>query len=299
MIALKDQLYLGDCIEIMKSIPNNSIAGCITDPPYNYEFIGRNWDVEEIERRKRRVKNSSTLVKNIPYGSGLAGGVRNKAWYKKNRENIVEYQQWCEQWGKELYRITKPGALVLVFNSTRTIAQVQVSLENVGFYARDIIVWKKQSGIPKGLNVAKKLAKMGYEDADKWEGWHSCLRNEWEAIAVVQKPLINNYITTLQETGVGLFKAKSDMGFQSNIIENIHRDNLDEYNIHCTVKPLELIEKLVDLTMPKSEDNILIDPFLGSGTTAVACKKKNIHYLGIEICNEYLDIAKRRLQDMK
>ena len=124
MIALKDQLYLGDCIEIMKSIPNNSIAGCITDPPYNYEFIGRNWDVEEIERRKRRVKNSSTLVKNIPYGSGLAGGVRNKAWYKKNRENIVEYQQWCEQWGKELYRITKPGALVLVFNSTRTIAQV-------------------------------------------------------------------------------------------------------------------------------------------------------------------------------
>lgn len=61
---LKNKIYLGNCIEIMKQIPNQSIAGCITDPPYNYEFIGRNWDKEEIERRKDRVKNStSTLVK--------------------------------------------------------------------------------------------------------------------------------------------------------------------------------------------------------------------------------------------
>ena len=55
----------------------------------------------------------------------------------------------------------KPGALVLIFNSTRTIAQVQVSMENVGFYARDIMVWRRQSGIPKGLNVSKKIRKNG------------------------------------------------------------------------------------------------------------------------------------------
>ena len=114
----------------MKKIPDQSIAGCITDPPYNYEFIGRNWNKEEIDRRKDRVKDSSsTLVKNIPYGSGLAGGVRNAAWYKKNRDNILEYENWCEEWGTELFRIVKPGALVLIFNSTRTIAQVQVSME--------------------------------------------------------------------------------------------------------------------------------------------------------------------------
>lgn len=293
-MELKNQLYLGDCIKIMQQIPDNSIAGCITDPPYNYEFIGKDWNNEEIKRRTERVKdNSSTLVKNIPYGSGLAGGIRNKNWYDKNRKNIIDYSKWCETWGKELYRVTKAGALVLVFNSTRTIAHVQVSLENVGFYARDIIVWRRQSGIPKGLNVSKKLEKMGYKNASAWEGWHSCLRNEWEAICVVQKPLINNYITTLKENNVGLFKAKSDIGFQSNIIENVNRDNLEDYNIHCTVKPLELIEKLVDLTMPISEDNIVIDPFLGSGTTAVACKKKGINYLGIEISKEYIDIAKK------
>ena len=219
----RNKILNGDCLEVMKQLPDNSIATCITDPPYNYEFIGRNWDVKEIKRRTERVQNSNTLVKNIPYGSGLAGGVRNERWYKKNRDNIVEYQKWIEDWGKELYRILKPGALVFTFNSTRTIAQVQVALENVGFYARDIMVYRRHSGIPKGLNVAKKLEKMGAENPEQWEGWHSALRNEWEAISVVQKPLINNYIETLQKYNVGLFHAKTEEGFQSNIIENIKR----------------------------------------------------------------------------
>lgn len=140
---------------------------------------------------------------------------------------------------------------------------------------------------------------MGYEDYEKWEGWHSCLRNEWEAICVVQKPLENNYINTLEKYDVGLFNAKSEKGFQSNIIENIKRDDLEEYNIHCTVKPLELIKRLIELTLPIRENNILIDPFLGSGTTAVACKMLGVPYLGIEICQDYIDIANRRLVDMK
>lgn len=298
-MKLKDMIYCGDCIQIMKQIPNETIAGCITDPPYNYEFIGRNWDNTEIKRRINRIKNSSTLVKNIPYGSGLSGGTRNATWYKRNKQNTLDYQKWCEDWGTELFRITKPGALILIFNSTRTVAQVQVAMENVGFYARDMIVWRRQSGIPKGLNVAKKLEKMGYKNAEQWNGWHSCLRNEWEAICVVQKPLINNYITTLQKSGVGLFNTISESGFQSNIIEGIKRDDLENYNIHCTVKPLDLIEKLIRMTIPMAEDNILIDPFIGSGTTAVACKKLGIHYLGIDISDEYVNIATKRLEDLK
>ena len=49
---LKNKIYLGNCIEIMKQIPNQSIAGCVTDPPYNYEFIGRNWDKKKLKEEK-------------------------------------------------------------------------------------------------------------------------------------------------------------------------------------------------------------------------------------------------------
>ena len=51
-----NKIYNQDCIHGMKKIEDNSIATCITDPPYNYEFIGKNWDNEEIKRRINKVK---------------------------------------------------------------------------------------------------------------------------------------------------------------------------------------------------------------------------------------------------
>ena len=92
----------GDCRDILFELQAESISCVITDPPYNYEFIGRTWDHAEINRRLTRIQHSSTLVKNIPYGSGLAGGVRNERWYERNRENIVAYRKWCAEWSKRV-----------------------------------------------------------------------------------------------------------------------------------------------------------------------------------------------------
>ena len=202
---LVNTVLLGDCRAVMKKVPDNYVSACITAPPYNYEFIGHKWDNSEIQRRMERVnnKNSKTLVKNIPYGSGLAGGVRNKKWYQRNRENILDDEHWCFQWGEQLFRICKPGATILRFNSTRTVAHVQVALANAGVYARDIMVYRRSSGIPKGINIKQKLEEKGDDNAEQWEGWHSCLRNEWEAICILQKPLQNNYTETVVNYGTG------------------------------------------------------------------------------------------------
>ena len=65
-------------------------------------------------------------------------------------------------------------------------------------------------------------------------------------------------------------------------------------NFHPTVKSLKLMEYLVKLvTLP---DGIVLDPFLGSGTTAVACKKLNKGCIGIELNQEYVDIANARIK---
>ena len=289
-----------DCIEGMKLLDDDTISVCITDPPYDYEVIGQTWNNKEIERRLEKIKSdkeSTTLVKNIPYGNGLAGGIRNKRWYERNRESTLNYEKWTEEWGRELFRVMKSGGLAFVFNSSRSVAHTQVALENVGFYARDIIVWRRNSGIPKGLNVAKKLQKLGREDYKEWEGWHSCFRSEWEAICVVQKPLINNYIETLEKNNIGLLKVKSDEGFKSNIIENIQRDKKDEFNNHVTVKPTELIKELLEISVPKG-NNVVLDCFMGSGTTALCCKEKGIDYIGFEINKEYCDIIEKRLDSI-
>lgn len=294
----KNVLLLGDATERMKSIPDNSVDCCITDPPYNYEFIGKNWDENEIERRCKKVENSSTLVKNIPYGSALAGGKRDAKWYKRNADNIFAYRNWIQEWAKELFRILKPGAYVFVFNSSRTIAHVQIAMESVGFYARDIIVWRRNSGIPKGLNISKKMEKMGDMDFGYWKGWHSCLRNEWEGISLVQKPLEDNYLTTLKKFSVGLLNTRiNSESFQSNIIENIGRDKIDDYNSHPTVKPLSLIRCLLRLVVVRDINFTVIDPFIGSGTTAIAALCEGVNFIGIDKSEKYLGIASRRINE--
>lgn len=290
------RLLEGDCISILDQIKENSVSACITDPPYNYEFVGHKWNHSEIERRTSRIANSSTLVKNLPYGSGLAGGIRNPKWYKRNRDNILEYQEWCYSWAKNVFRVCKPGAFTAVFNSTRTAAHVQVAFERAGFYARDIIVYRRASGIPKGLNLSAQLKKNGRSDYAEWQRWHSALRGEWEAIVLLQKPLINNYITTFNEYGVGLLQAINDDGsFQSNILEGYSERKSELFNVHCTVKPLPLMEKLVNMLVPEGQAHVVLDPFAGSGTTLVAAQRLGRSYCGIEIVPEYIDIIKRRL----
>lgn len=301
MKKIKNIIYNEDCIEGLIDVETNSVDACITDPPYNYEFVGHKWDHDEINRRMERVKNSNTLVKHIPYGSGLAGGVRNTRWYEKNAQNIIDYRDWTEKWAQEVFRVMKPGAYIMVFNSTRTIAHVQVALESVGFYARDIIVWKKNSGIPKGINLSKKLQKEGVVGAEKWEGWHSALRNEWEAIALLQKPLENNYPNTVQKWGVGVMKTiNKDGSFQSNILNGIPREVKEDFNVHCTVKPVNLIERLIGMIVPEPRsDKIVLDPFMGSGTTAVAAVNLGVGYLGFEVVKDYVAIANNRVSKIK
>ncbi len=293
-----NNILSGDCRQVMSLLPSECISACITDPPYNYEFIGHTWNAAEINRRMERVheEGSKTLVKHIPYGSGLAGGTRNANWYRRNRANILEYEDWCYQWAIELFRLCKPGATVLAFNSTRTVAHLQVALEKAGFYAKDILVYRRPSGIPKGAHIKKQLEKKGYPDAAAWEGWHSCLRNEWEAICVLQKPLKNNYVSTFLEYGTGLFYTKTkDDGFQSNIIEFRERPKNEHFNIHCTVKPVSLMKRLIEIFVPKTKDCLLLDPFAGSGSTLVAAQELGVPYLGIEIIPEYVDIINQRL----
>lgn len=228
------------------------------------------------------------------------GGVRNTRWYQRNRENIQDYSKWCRRWGEQLFRICKPSAIVAVFNSTRTIAHVQVALEECGFYARDVLVYRRSSGIPKGFNAEAKLKITNPNSVEKWRGWHSCFRSEWEGVVVVQKPLENNYLETLLKYGVGLFNTKTNEGrFQSNIFENLPREKRESFNVHCTVKPLSLMRRLVELFVPIGEENVVIDPFAGSGTTLVAAKELKRTFIGIEIVKEYIPIIETRLASIE
>jgi site-specific DNA-methyltransferase (adenine-specific) len=66
-------------------------------------------------------------------------------------------------------------------------------------------------------------------------------------------------------------------------------------NNHPTVKPVKLMQYLVRLVTPK--DGVCLDPFMGSGTTGVACKNLNRNFIGIELDEQYFEIAQQRINN--
>jgi len=86
-------------------------------------------------------------------------------------------------------------------------------------------------------------------------------------------------------------KERIENGEQTN--RRTNEQALKSKNFHPTVKPLSLMRYLVKLVCPK--DSICIDPFVGSGTTAMACKSEGIHYIGIDKTEEYVEIARKRV----
>jgi site-specific DNA-methyltransferase (adenine-specific) len=91
--------------------------------------------------------------------------------------------------------------------------------------------------------------------------------------------------------------AYSSFDFVTRIIVMNRAELLRDGTKHPTQKPYRLFKQII--TKHSSENQIILDPFLGSGTTAVACELMNRNYIGIEISPEYCEIARKRVQEAK
>jgi len=118
-----NKVIQGDCLEVMKNIPDNSIDTIITDPPYGLEFMGKDWD--------------------------------------KFKEGENSYQLFSYNWAKECLRVAKPGATLLCFGGTRTWHRLACGIEDAGWEIRDTLMWLYGSGFPKSLNIGKEIDKRG------------------------------------------------------------------------------------------------------------------------------------------
>jgi site-specific DNA-methyltransferase (adenine-specific) len=95
--------------------------------------------------------------------------------------------------------------------------------------------------------------------------------------------------------GLSGFDDKVTTDGRNKSIDNaFNRGETKRKNIHPTVKPIDLMQYLVRLVTPKG--GICLDPYLGSGTTAIACKSEKINYIGIELEPEYAKIAEARIK---
>lgn len=146
------KLVHGDCVEVMKRLPDNSIDSIVTDPPYAIDFMGKDWDgaggmLGQIAKGEEKSE----------HGPQARGGSHNQGFYAN--DNRV-FQAWSERWLREAFRVLKPGGHALVFGATRTWHRQAVAAEDAGFEIRDqIMAWMYGTGFPKGLDISKAIDK--------------------------------------------------------------------------------------------------------------------------------------------
>ena len=117
-------LWHGDCLDVLRTLPDASVDAVVTDPPYLLGFMGREWDT------------------------------------KAGHEHLDWHRAWCD----EAFRVLKPGGHLLAFGGTRTWHRLACAVEDAGFEVRDSIAWLYGSGFPKSLDVSKAIDKQRTED---------------------------------------------------------------------------------------------------------------------------------------
>ena len=264
-----DSVVCGDSIEMLKSFPNDCIDLIVTSPPY-------------ADKRKNTY-----------------GGIHPD-----------KYVQWFLPIAAELKRVLKPtGTFILnikegVVSGERHTCVIELILEmrKQGWLWTEEYIWHKKNSYP-----------------GKWpnrfrDAWEHCLQfNKEKSFAMYQESVMvpmgdwaKSRLRNLSRTDLIRDNSKVGSGFGKRIANWIGRDMAYPDNVlhmatesgnknHSAAFPVSLPEWFIKLfTKP---DDVVLDPFLGSGTTAVAAKINNRRYIGIDISKEFCNISEKRIKN--
>jgi site-specific DNA-methyltransferase (adenine-specific) len=207
---------------------------------------------------------------------------------------------------------------------------VSKAIDKTKGYKREVIGKMKTKKF-KGAQYVGKYVGSDYIDvtapaspqAKQWEGWGTALKPAYEPILLVRKPLICSVAENVLKHGTGginIDACRIGSRYPMNVILDEHASNLldiqapnvnrffycakalpnerqaglDGLNIHPTVKPIELMKYLCKLITPPG--GTILEPFLGSGTTAIAANLLDFECIGIERELEYVKVAEARLK---
>ena len=266
----KNSIIYGDCEEVLKDLPDNCIDLVFTSPPY-------------VQCRRKTY-----------------GGIHPD-----------EYVEWFLPKSEQFLRVLKPtGTFILnikekAINGERNtyVIELILKMKEQGWLWTEEFVWHKKNCYP-----------------GKWpnrfrDAWERCLQfnkqkkfNMYqEAVMVPTGDWAKTRLRKLSETDKRRDESKAKSGFGKNISNWIGRDKAYPTNVlhlatecanrnHSAAFPLALPSWFIKLFTEKHD--LVLDPFVGSGTTAMAAKQLERAYIGIDSNPEYCDAAKAKLRDV-
>lgn len=220
------KLIQGDCIEMMRTLPDQSIDAIITDPPYNIA----------------KKNNFKTMGR-----AGIDFGEWDKGF------DLFSYID-------EIPRILSKNGSVVIFNDWKNIGNIARYCEEKGLVIKDLLRWKKTNPMPRNRD---RRYITDYEVAV----WCVNKKSKWT------------------------FNRLSDTYQRPEFVGSLTSGK--EKTSHSTQKPLWLMEEI--LKIHTNENDTVLDMFMGSGTTMVACQNLNRNGIGIELDKDYFKIAEKRI----
>ncbi|MEE5162218.1 site-specific DNA-methyltransferase [Pseudomonas alliivorans] len=186
------ELHLGDCLEVMRSLPANSVDSVVTDPPYGIRFMGKSWDGQDIEDRAAYRASMPSHAEACGPNGGHRSVAAEAGKYDLTPAGMRAFQAFTLEWATEALRVLKPGGHLLSFAAARTYHHMAVGIEMAGFEIRDQIMWVFGSGFPKSHNLRGDQA-----------GWGTALKPAHEPICMARKPFPGTVAENVEQYGTG------------------------------------------------------------------------------------------------
>jgi site-specific DNA-methyltransferase (adenine-specific)/modification methylase len=257
---LMNKIFKSDCVNFMTNkLSPSSIDMIFADPPYN--LSGKSLKLE--------------------------GNTTGGDWYKVNEEWDTyvgdDYQQFCDDWIAAAKRVLKDNGSIYVCASQHNLANIMASLEKCGLKVNNVIVWQKSNPMP---NMTRRVFTHSVEFvvwAVAGKGW------------IFNAEELKRINPDQQKDGSP--RAMRDV-WTFPVVQGQERlRNDDGRALHPTQKPLELVKRTIVASTNKG--GIVFDPFMGSGTTAVAAKTLGRKYVGTEMNAKYIAAARKRITKAK
>ncbi len=252
----KNIIYNGDCVAILKShIEDKSVDLIFADPPYNLSGNGLKWE------------------------GNLTGG----DWYMVNEEwdkmTPPEYLQFTRRWIGACQKVLKDNGSLYISCTYHNISEIMIVLKQLNFKINNVITWQKTNAMP---NMTRRV----YTHSTEFVVW-----------AVKGKQWVFNY-NDLKKLNPerqkdGSLKQMRDV-WPLPLVQG--RERLRGKNgkaMHPTQKPEEMLKRIIIAS--SNPGGLVLDPFVGSGTTVAVAKQLGRNWIGIDKNKSYIEAAQARI----
>lgn len=204
-----------------------------------------------------------SIITDPPYNISKANN------FKSMGRSGIDFGEWDKnfdltKWIKVAEPLLKKGGNIVIFNDWKNLSIIAKALEENNFEIKDLIRWEKNNPMPRNRDrrfiTDYEVAIWAVKKGAKWT--FNRIDEAYE------RPLIKCSITSKKEKKNGT---------------------------HPTQKPVAVMEWLIERL--SNENDIVLDCFMGSGSTGVACINKNRRFIGIELNKDYFDIANTRIEE--